>query len=805
MPPIVDARLSRWSRSSVATLKLSFESGEMSLTFRSFDLREAMSSCFRASVVAMSPDDDLDLDALVGRGASIRVEGQGGEASRVLTGVCLAAEQVQAEEKGLSTYVIEIGPKLALLEHRSRYRVFQHQSVPEIVQAVLAEWGLTAKLAIDQQRYPRLEYRVQFGESDLAFVSRLLEEAGITFTFATDEAADAGAADRAFGAGAPDRAFGAGVPDVLLEDASHLKDAAAVAQHIDQPSESASGPHVTRVRVGRKLRTGRVVVRDQHFRLRTEVDLVGDVAVKDAERFERYEYLHGRSVIELASAPGDTPVADARGAARPETKALDRIAEQTLERERGRRREVSFETNLLTLRPGVTLRVEGHPRGELGSTNLLVTELRTTGSANAAGWKVEARALFVDMPFRPLLATPKPRAMGVQAAKVVGIAGEEIHTDELGRVLVQFAWDRESKFDEKSSCWLRVSQSWAGAGHASFALPRVGDEVLVGFFDADPDQPVIIGRLHNATSPAPYKLPQGKTISTWRSASVPATGGYNELRFEDAAGSELVAIHAERDLRTLVKNTETLEVGMSRLARVGTTDDNVAGERHSITIGGEGAGAGASPVTRIETKQSKIVLTTGEAQLILDGPNITFDAPGSFTVKATGPIRIESPSSDITIQGGPIVRINPRGAGEHPDAPGGAIPLDMPDGDSAAAFDEEMAEVARRAWFNPSKPRYLDEATSPGGELDPTPRGDKTDELRAFKYAVAGRCVGLPEGVILRRAGAQNLAKNGPEAGKGDPGNGVWGGEAPYGNSAVQHAAIQKGFEFYDQQYAEAE
>jgi type VI secretion system secreted protein VgrG len=755
----------------------------MSLTFRSVDLREAMSTCFRASVVAMSPDDDLDLDALVGRGASIHIEGKGGEASRILHGVCLAAEQVQAEEKGLSTYVIEIGPKLALLEHRSRYRVFQHQSVPEIVQSVLAEWGLTAKLALDQQSYPRLEYRVQFGESDLAFASRLLEEAGIAYTFSTDEAA--------------------GAPDVLLEDASHLQEPAAVAQHVDQPGESARAPHVTRVRVGRKLRTGRVVIRDQNFRLRSEVDLVGDVAVKDAERFERYEYLHGRSVTELASAPGDTPVADARGAARPDPKALDRIAEQTLQRERGRRREVSFETNLLTLRPGVTLRIEGHSRSELGSTNLLVTELRTTGSANAAGWKVEARALFVDTPFRPLLATPKPRAMGVQAAKVVGVQGEEIHTDELGRVLVQFAWDRENKFDEKSSCWLRVSQSWAGAGHASFALPRVGDEVLVGFFDADPDQPVIIGRLHNATSPAPYKLPQGKTISTWRSASVPATGGYNELRFEDAAGSEVVAIHAERDLRTLVKNTETLEVGMSRLARVGTTDDNVVGERHSLTIGGEGASA--SPVTRIVTTQSKIVLTTGEAQIILDGPNITFDAPGSFTLKATGPIRIESPSSDVTIQGGPIVRINPRGAGEHPDAPGGAIPLDMPDGDSAAAFDDEMADVARNAWFNPSKPRYLDEATSPGGELDPTPRGDKTDEIRAFKYAVAGRCIGLPEGVLLRRAGAQNIAKNGPEAGKGDPGNGVFNGEAPYGNSDAQYAAMKKGFEFYDKQYVEAE
>ncbi|HZF51577.1 MAG TPA: type VI secretion system tip protein TssI/VgrG [Polyangiaceae bacterium] len=768
----------------MARFELSFESGETSLTFRSFDIRESVSDCFRASVVAMSPDDDLDLDALVGRPAAIRIEGPDGGAGRVLRGVCLAAEQLQAEETGLSAYAIEIGPALALLEHRSRYRVFQHQSVPDIVEAVLAEWGLTPKLVIDRKHYPRLEYRVQFGESDLAFVTRLLEEAGIAFTFATDDAP--------------------GAPDVLLEDASHLNPVAAVAQHVEQPGRGTTAPHVTRVRVGRKLRTGRVVVRDQHFRWRTGVGLVGDVAAKNAERFERYEYLHGRSVTELASPPGDSPIADARGASRADPKTLERVAQQALEREQGRRREVSFETNIFTLRPGVCLQITGHPREELGAGNLLVTEVRTTGTANTAGWKVEVRSRFADLPYRPLLTTPKPRAQGVQTATVVGIDGEDIHTDELGRVLVQFAWDRENEFNEKSSCWLRVSQAWAGAGHASFTLPRVGTEVLVGFFDGDPDQPVIIGRLHNVTSPVPYKLPQGKTISTWRSASVPATGGYNELKFDDAAGSEIVSIHAERDMKTLVKNSETVDIGASRVERVGTTDDKMVGERCSLTIAGAEGGAGA-PVTRIETTQSKIVLTTGEARLILDGPNITLDAPGSFTLKAGGPVRIESAQADVVVQGGPMVRINPRGAGEHPDAPGGAVPFDMNDGDSAAAFDDEMAEVSRRAWFNPSKPRYLDEAMGPGGDLDPTPRGDKSDGLRAFKYAVAARCVGLPEGVILRRAGRLNLAANGPKAGKGDPGNGVFSGEAPYGTSDAQYAAIKSGFAFHDKQYAEAE
>lgn len=756
---------------------MSFEGGESSLGVRSFDVREALSECFVAHVIAMSSDDDLDLDALVGRRAALALVSPRG-ARRVLRGVCLSAEQVRVEDRGLSTYEIEIGPKLALLGHRSHYRVFQHRTIPEIVESILSQWGIVARLVLDRDRYPRLEYRVQFAESDLAFVCRLLEEAGIAFTFPTEDEDDA--------------------PDILLEDASHRSEAEIAAQHVEHAVLEHDGPVVTRVRVGRKLRTGRVIVKDQHFRLRADANLSGEVAVKGAEAFEAFRYRHGSSVTESGHV-GDTPVADARGAARPDPKRLEALARQDLERERSRRREVSFETNIGELRPGRTITVAGHPREELSDGKLVVTELHTTGDVNARAWRAEARALFTDIPFRPLLATPKPRANGIQTATVVGPAGEPIHTDELGRVLVQFPWDREHSFDENSSCWLRVSQGWAGGGHASFALPRVGDEVLVSFFDADPDQPIVIGRVHNAQSPVPYRLPANKTVSTWRSASIPETGGFNELKFDDAAGGELVAIQAERDMRTLVKNTDAIDVGTSRAAQIGTTDDVLAGERHTIRV----AGASGDATTRIETTDGKIVLTSGQARIVIDGPDIVFEAPGSFVVKAAGLVRVESSEGDVVVQGGPIVRINPRGAGEHPDAPGGAIPFDLPDGEGADVFDDFMGEVANRSWFDPESPTYLDEATSPGGSLDPTPRGGRDDELRAFKYAVAARVLGLPEGVVLRRAGTLNRKHNGRAAGAGDPGNGVFGGEAPYGNDEAQLAAMKKGFAYFDAQYSE--
>ncbi len=751
----------------MSSIALWFESGETALDARAFELHEALSTCFRSTVDAVSPDDDVDLDALVGRPASLTFAGAGHHEPRTIRGVCLSAEQVKAEDAGVSSYALVLGPKLALLGYRSRHRIFQHQTAVEIATMILGEWGVTTRVALDLARYPTLPYRVQHGETDLAFLSRVLEEAGITFTFPTEEEQ----------------------LDLLLEDASRSPEPLRVA-HLEHPTPGLDAPFVTGVRVGRSLRSGKVVIRDQSFRLPTDSSLVGEASVRGHQALVRDHYVHGASIVETRADGAVSPD-------RPDPSVLENAAALALQRERVRSRGVSFRSNLGALRPGHRVSVTGHPREELREATLLVTALVTAGGVATRAWTSEARAVFTDVPFRPALDTPKPRALGVHAATVVGPGGERIHTDEHGRVRVRFAWDTTERGDEQSSCWLRVSQGWAGGGHASFTLPRVGDEVLVGFFDGDPDQPVVVGALHNATSPVPYKLPQHKTVSTWRSESVPATGGYNELRFEDQAGAELVSIQAERDLSTLVKQNERIEVGSSRLANVGKTDDVLVGERHSITIG-EGAGA-----THVEATPGRIVLTTGEARIVLDGPNITFDAPGTFVVRAAGLVRVESSDGDVVVQGGPLVRINPRGAGEHPDAPGGAVPFELPNGVSGADFDEEMTEVATRSWFDARTPRYLDEATAAGGPLDPAPRGDATDGLRAFKFAVAGRCLGLPEGVILRRAGALNRRANGPAAGSGDPGNGLFGGEAPYGNDPASHEALKKGFEYFDAQYAE--
>jgi type VI secretion system secreted protein VgrG len=169
----------------------------------------------------------------------------------------------------------------------------------------------------------------------------------------------------------------------------------------------------------------------------------------------------------------------------------------------------------------------------------------------------------------------------VQSAIVVGPSKQEIHTDEFGRVRVQFPWDREGKNDDGSSCWIRASQGWAGTGFGMIHIPRIGQEVLVGFLEGDPDQPVIVGRVFNATNPVPYKLPDNKTRSTWKSNSSLGGGGFNEIMFEDLAGQELVFMQAQKNQRRLVKNDETITVGHDREKLVKANETEVTGGNRS--------------------------------------------------------------------------------------------------------------------------------------------------------------------------------------------------------------------------------
>jgi type VI secretion system secreted protein VgrG len=555
----------------MSVLELSFASGESSLSVRRFSVHEAISSLFSLSVWARSKNDNIDLESIVGKDAGLKVVAgyawakEGG--TRHWSGVCSYIEQVQAETTGLSTYYMRIVPKLWFLTQRTNYRIYQHLSIPDILDKLLAEFNITPTWEIDRGQYPKLEYKVQYGESDFEFLNRLLEEAGIAYTF-------------------PDTAGGGSV--LTFSDKLHAGEprSGPPVRFVENPNQAAEKEFITNVRMAHAVKPGASTYRDHDFR-NPAFQLFGEApkASGPEAKYEQYKYHPGSFLVEGAKG-GDTPSADDKGVARYEQKYGKDLAEKKLQGMRADKRAVSFDTNTIDLRPGQIFSMDNHPHGALdASKRLMTSELSVEGSPEGE-WIMSGRAIFSDPkdPYRPQTKTPKPTVTGMQSAVIVGPGGQEIHTDEFGRVRVQFPWDREGKNDDNSSCWIRVSQGWGGGGYGMMVIPRIGQEVLVGFLAGDPDQPIIMGRVYNATQQVPYKLPQHKTRSAWKSDSSIGSGGFNEIMFEDLKGKELVWQQAQKNQRRLVKNDEVITVGNDRqkLVKANETETTLA-DRIEVT------------------------------------------------------------------------------------------------------------------------------------------------------------------------------------------------------------------------------
>jgi type VI secretion system secreted protein VgrG len=514
---------------------------------RRFEVVDTISTLFEIKLRVVSDNPDIAFDAVIGQ--PMRFWMNAGNV-RSWSGVCAHAEQVKVEESYLSTYELTLVPTLWLTTQRRNFRMFQLMSEIEIVEQILGEWDIKPVKRL-LEGYKKRKYRVQYGETDYAFMCRMLEDAGVSFYFVQD---------------------GEEMQLVLDDNPQASKERPAI-KFIERPNASER-EYVTDVQVARKVRPGKYTMRDHDYRRHASFQLVNTATAMhtadDAgveERLERYHYVPGAMLFEAESG-GDTPTADDRGAFRADQEEGAKLAQRRLESQRANAREVKFRTNTIDLAPGTTLSFLDHPKSDLAADKrLIVLECRFSGD-QPGNWAHHVRAVSANARFTPPLATPKPRVAGVESATVVGPAGEEIHTDEFGRVRVHFHWDRESRMDENSSCWIHVSQPWSGAGFGGTNLPRIGQEVIVDFLGGDPDRPIIVGRVYTNLQKTPYGLPANKTQSGWKSYSSPATGGYNEIKFEDAAGQELVYMQAEKDMQKLVKNNETTLIGNDRQSQI---------------------------------------------------------------------------------------------------------------------------------------------------------------------------------------------------------------------------------------------
>ena len=622
---------------------LTIEGVSHDLQVLEFTGREAISQPFEFELELVSERPDLDLESLLHQAAFLAFDQAGhgihGQIYRVAQG---------ESGKRLTRYHVTLRPQLAYLAHRTNQRIFQHLSVEKIISQVLQEHGIQANAYQFQlgSIYPEREYCVQYDESDLHFVQRLCEEEGIHYHFQHSEQG------HVLTFGDDQTAFPKLAPTAYQQDSGLVADK----------------PVIKRFGVRVETRSSRVTRRDYDFE---KPKLLMEADAKSAFKpdLEDYDY-PGRFV---------------------DRERGKHLSQRILERHRHDFERAQGDGDQPLLVSGHFLALTEHPRASWNDLWLLteihhegkqpqvLEESVTSHTEVSDGFQQGYRNRFTATPwavlYRPPLHHPKPRILGSQSAVVTGPAGEEIHCDQYGRVKVQFFWDREGQADDKTSCWLRVSSSWAGDRYGGIAIPRVGMEVLVTFLEGDPDQPLVTGCLYHAEHVVPYDLPANKTRSLFKTLSSPGGGGYNELHIEDKKGAEQIYIHAERDWDENIEHDQKIRIGnerhdtveansysefkaeehrtthLDRKSEIKANDHLTVGNNQHIKIGtGQFINAG-----------NEIHLSSGLKVILEAGSELTFKAAGSF---------IKLDASGITLVG-PIIKFNSGGA---PGSGSGAAP-----------------------------------------------------------------------------------------------------------------------------------
>lgn len=422
-------------------------------------------------------------------------------------------------------YRFVLQPALAVLDHNARYRIFQNMSAPDIVQKIFGERGVKFKAQIGG--YPPMEYCVQYGEREDDFIKRLLEEFGIFYYF--------------------EHAPG-GETLVLCDDSASLPNQSGAIEFLHRGDGSRRRTEISGFAEVALVRQAKYGSTDFNFREpRNRMQLTVSQGKQQTGLLDQYFVFPGR----YRSMGEGTPLAKVRAEHFETSKA-----------------QFSCSHNAVKARPGSKLQMMKHPKDAYNREYLVLSstfavslgDYRSTGTGHD-GWTLEIESTLAksDKPFRPPALTPRPRAYGLHNCRVVGPPGEEIYCDEHGRIKITFPWDIDSKDNEQSSCFVRVATPWAGPTRGFVAVPRIGDEVLVGFADGDPDRPLVCGSLYNGNNRAQNRNRNMHLSLRSRSTKGGGADEFNELRMEDSKGSERFYLQAQRDMEVLVKrNQKTL-------------------------------------------------------------------------------------------------------------------------------------------------------------------------------------------------------------------------------------------------------
>ena len=522
-----------------------------------FTGRESLSQPFEFQIELVCDDANLDLESPLGQPATLTLRGRQYSGSRYLRIVHGVIERFVQLSAGIrhSRYQATLVPTIKQLQFTRNARIFQRLSCPEITQSVLRDGKIPSDWinGMLHSSYGSRDYCVQYQESDLNFVQRLWEEEGISYFFEHDEHKDV----------------------ITLGDGRHAFGTLSHYGEVrfrDQPHHYEEG--ISEFRTENALRSGATVLRDFRFKQPT-LDME---ATAEGKRFtDRKLYYFPGEYVDPALGR--------------------RLAKVRLEEQQCQRSRYIGNGNVRSMLPGYKFTLAGHRRQDCNQEYLIIsmehegTQPQALGEEAVGVQKTAYQNRIECMPasslFRPPRCAEAPRIPGVQTAIVVGPPGEEIHCDEHGRVKVQFHWDREGGRNDNSSCWVRVSQPWGGMGQGGMFIPRIGQEVVVQFLEGDPDRPMIVGRVYNGENPVPHGLPASKNISTIRSCSTPGGGGFNELKFNDTAGSEEVFFHSQFDRNDVTLHDQTLHVGNNQTDTVGVDRTRQVGHDEKISIGND--------------------------------------------------------------------------------------------------------------------------------------------------------------------------------------------------------------------------
>jgi len=553
---------------------------------------------------------------------------------RLVHGVIARADLV--EQSGVrAAYSIHVVPAVWVLQKTKNSRVYQDMTVEQIVDEVLTRHEIPHLFRI-AGTYPEREYCLQYQESDLAFVRRLLAEEGFVLSF--DHSAAVAAVDET-GLTPPAECL------VVSDNRAMYTPISGVPTLLYRPEARSAMTGTTedihRFSSGARIEPNLETLRDFEFELASAV--AGRANPSVGESVERTVVFGGTktNVQKGDQAPevDDLEIFD-HEVEEPLRRGTKQLARVRLEQLRAGARMYVGSSFVRRLTPGRTFVLLDHPDQD-PTQAIAITRVEHRGHDLGTGnheYTNEFEGVPVSVLFRP--PAPPPRlAQVIESAIVVGPAGQEIETDGYGRVRVQFHWDRLGQNDETSSCWLRVMQAWSGPNYGFQFIPRVGTEVLVSFLGGNPDHPVIIGCMPSTYDRLPHLLPQDQTRSAIRTRTTPAvTGGYNEIQFDDKAGKELFAIRAERDFEQRVLNDERVTidnnqehvVGTNRSADVGMNDTLVVGAHSERTVRG----------SAFDTILGASVTTVGENRTEQVGHNQTLSIGRASHVHIAGPSTI---------------------------------------------------------------------------------------------------------------------------------------------------------------------